>query len=88
VAVGKAQGEKRGTLTATQEPEAQYAGGEGGGNDKIARRTRARKAYMDSMAAHDLHEVWVKGETEWEFSHYRKAHTGETFKELLPWMTG
>jgi len=66
----KAQGEKRGHLTKTDEPEAQFAGGEGGGGSEVARRTIAQKAYRDRVARFGWHEVWSGG----KLTHYRAAN--------------
>lgn len=89
-----AQGERRGHLTQTSEPEAQFAGGDGSAmaaTTAQAQRLRARKGYLDALAARDLQEVWERrcGIPDCQLDHpasnvffkhqlvgYRKAHTG------------
>lgn len=74
--MGAAQGQYRGP---SKDAEEQYAGGDGAaqaGTEAVAARTRARKAHLDALAAHDLHEVHERVDGTWQVTHLRNAHTG------------
>jgi len=61
--MGAAQGERRGHLTKTSEPEAQHSGGDAaamGATPEQAARTAAFRDYRAVLASMDLEEVWER----------------------------